>query len=260
MENKFKKKSINTVIYLLLSAMLVSVVAVSVFTVASRRNIKTPVDTNKTTADSKSDTHEDTSKTDSETAQTASHGTADTGSVQSESSPSDTGTVPETKPASAKADEDVEVSKGMRYFVIPVAGTVSKDFEIDIPVYSLTMNDYRAHTGVDIAAPVGCEVISASSGTVCKVWSDPLMGKCVTLDHGDGIYTTYMNMAEELSPDISVGARVSMGQTLGAVGETSLIEIAEEPHLHLEMKVNGAYVDPLEYMGVASPQEAIYGE
>lgn len=260
MENKFKKNSINTVIYLLLAAMLVSVVAVSVFTVASRRNTKVPVDTHGNVTNSAADTSKDSKAPDSEASQTSSPSSETSDSAAQQKDTSETQPTPDTKPTSNTAVEDVEVSKGMRYFVIPVAGTVSKDFEIDIPVYSLTMNDYRAHTGVDICAPVGCEVISASSGTVCKVWNDPLMGKCVTLDHGDGIYTTYMNMAEELAPEISVGTRVSMGQTIGAVGETSLIEIAEEPHLHLEMKVNGDFVDPLEYMGVASPQESIYSE
>lgn len=260
MENKAKKNSINTVIYLLLAAMLVSVIGVSVFTVASRRNTKIPVDTNGSVTDSTTDTSKDSVKAESETSQTPSQNTEPIDSTAPQKDRAETKPVPDTKPASVTEAEDVEVSKGMRYFVIPVAGTVSKDFEIDIPVYSLTMNDYRAHTGVDIAAPIGCEVVSASGGTVCKVWNDPLMGKCVTIDHGDGIYTTYMNMAEDISPDIDVGVRVSMGQTIGAVGESSLIEIAEEPHLHLEMKVNGEYVDPLEYMGVASPQEAVYSE
>ena len=141
---------------------------------------------------------------------------------------------------------------------MPVVGTVAKNFEIDVPVYSLTMNDYRAHTGVDIAASIGDEVVSASSGTVCKIWNDPLMGRCVTIDHGDDIYTTYMNLAEESAAELEVGARLSMGQSIGAIGESAIIEIAEEPHLHLEMKVNGNYVDPLEYMGITPEQDMAY--
>lgn len=252
MENKIKKRSINTVIYLLLAAMLVCIVMVSVFTVASRRNIKVPAVT-----DTSADTQKDTA------AQTDSPTTTDSTPVP-ESKKTDTSAVteqPQTKPeTSQKKTKDVEASAAVRYFVLPVAGTVSKSFEIDVPVYSMTMNDYRAHTGVDITAPLGCEVVSASSGTVCKIWDDPLMGKCVTVDHGDNIYTTYMNMAEELSPDIGVGVRVSMGQTIGAVGESAIIEIAEEPHLHLEMKAGGLFVDPLEYMGVSVPHTPVYQE
>ena len=136
----------------------------------------------------------------------------------------------------------------------------SKDFEIDIPVYSLTMNDYRAHTGVDIAASLGSEVVAASSGVVCRVWSDPMMGQSVTIDHGDEIYTTYMNLSPEIPEGITVGAKVTMGQTIGSVGDTSLTEIAEEPHLHFEIKVDGQYADPLDYIAVSDIPENSYYE
>ena len=168
MENKAKKISINTVIYLLLAAMLVAVIAISVFTVSSRRRGETP-----NTDDSVSDT-----TLGNETTQPSESGRA----PQSTAKPNDT-TSPEgtaasdskTSPTSKDTEEDVPVGTELRYFVVPVVGSVSKSFEIDIPVYSLTMNDYRAHTGVDIAAALGSEVVSASSGTVCKIWNDPLM-------------------------------------------------------------------------------------
>lgn len=259
MENKLKKNSINTVIYLLLAAMLVSVVLVSVFTVSSRRRGKdTTADTTGSVVTSPT--------TDSGTVS----GKAAEDVITPDTSPKPDDTIaPDTTAAVNEAEDtlpvsagesEVPVSIGIRYFVIPTAGTVAKEFEIDIPVYSLTMNDYRAHTGVDIAAPLGTDVVTASSGTVCKIWNDQLMGRCVTVDHGDDIYTTYMNLAEDSASHLSVGDKVSMGQSIGAVGESALIEISEEPHLHLEMKVNGSFVDPLEYMGIASPQETVYGE
>ena len=136
---------------------------------------------------------------------------------------------------------------------MPVNGFISKAFEVDVPVWSATMCDYRAHTGADIASPVGSEVIASSSGRVCKVWNDPMMGRAVTIDHGDDIYTTYMNLGEDLL--VSVGDKVGMGQAIGAVGTSSLTEVAEEPHIHLEMKIGGKYVDPLEYMSSGEYKE-----
>lgn len=259
MENKQKNKSINSVIYLLLAAMLIGVTFISVFTVASRRGDK-----------QKELTSDKTEETLPETAQSGLFGNSGTGETSDtekneESAPESTveSKTPETsaktaESAASKTVQEVPAAAELRYFVIPAAGTVSKAFDIDVPVYSMTMNDYRAHTGVDISAPLGSEVISASSGTVCKVWNDPLMGSCVTVDHGDDIYTTYMNLSEELAPGIAVGKKVAMGQSLGAIGETAIVEISEEPHVHLEMKVDGVYVDPLEYMGVASAQEIVY--
>ena len=51
-----------------------------------------------------------------------------------------------------------------------------------------------------------------------------------------------------------------MGQTIGSVGDTSLTEIAEEPHLHFEIKVDGQYADPLDYIAVSYIPENSYYE
>lgn len=249
MEKKTSKKSIDRLIYSLMAAMLALIVVVSVLTVSFRRG--EAVDTTSGTENT-SDTVGTSDKS------------ADTGRVPVDTSRigADTTAVPTPADTSAKptaADtEDAPASSEVRYFVMPVVGAVSKDFEIDVPTYSLTMNDYRAHTGVDVTASLGSEVVAASGGTVCKIWNDPLMGRSITVDHGDNIYTTYMNLSEESGTALEVGAKVSMGQTLGAIGESAIIEIAEEPHLHLEMKVDGKYVDPLEYMGVYSEQDLEY--
>ncbi len=257
MENKSSNKSITKLIYSLMAAMLAVVVGVSVFTVSSRRRGQTE-DTSTDTTNLATDTNH----ADTKDSQPSSEGTGTTAKTPDTSKPADTsGTPDETSSSPASADTgDVSASKELRYFVIPVVGTVAKEFEIEIPVYSLTMNDYRAHTGVDICAPLGSDVVTASSGTVCKIWNDPLMGRCVTIDHGDSIYTTYMNLAPDLDGLIEVGVDVSMGQALGTVGESAIIEVAEEPHLHLEMKVDGKYVNPLDYMGVSSEQDMSYEE
>ena len=54
-----------------------------------------------------------------------------------------------------------------------------KEFCIDVPVFSFTMQDYRTHGGIDISAPVGSAVYSIASGTVTEIYSDPLFGKTV---------------------------------------------------------------------------------
>ena len=258
MENKIRKKSINTVIYLLLAAMLVCVLFVSIYTVASKRpgaktdDVTSAPDTTteKTSVTTDASVSNDAAVTDD---------SADIDvDVDADDEPVDA-VVEDTLPTAETGDEELPVTVDVRYFVSPVAGMTSKDFEIDIPVYSLTMNDYRAHTGVDIAASLGSEVVAASSGVVCRVWSDPMMGQSVTIDHGDEIYTTYMNLSPEIAEGITVGAKVTMGQIIGSVGDTSLTEIAEEPHLHFEIKVDGQYADPLDYIAVSEiPENSFY--
>ena len=51
-----------------------------------------------------------------------------------------------------------------------------------------------------------------------------------------------------------------MGQVIGYVGDSALVEIAEEPHVHLEMKINGDYVDPLDYVTVSGDLEIYYND
>lgn len=251
MENKLKKKSINTVIYLLLAAMFICVVLISVYTIASKTSKPTPAVVDSTSAAVKNETGK------SDTEMEPVNAVPDT-SDDVEASITPTEDNDDTLPVAVTDGEELPVSIATRYFVLPVNGTPAKEFEIDIPVYSITMNDYRAHTGIDITAPVGSMVVSASTGTISRIWSDPLMGRSVTIDHGDGIFTTYMNLADELDINVELGAKVSMGQAIGSVGESSLIEIAEEPHIHLEMKINGNFVDPLEYISVGNYDDSVY--
>ena len=71
----------------------------------------------------------------------------------------------------------------------------------------------------------------------------------VAIDHGDADKTVsvYKNLAKDLASGISENASVSAGQQLGVVGDTAIIELADEPHLHFEMTVGGISVDPKDY-------------
>lgn len=130
-------------------------------------------------------------------------------------------------------------------FDLPVNGSITKEYSVETPVYSITMNDYRAHTGIDIACDEGAAVGASASGIVRSIVNDPMMGTSLKIEHADGVCTYYMNLSESLPNDITVGAVVDKGQLLGAVGSSAIVEIASEPHLHFEMTVSDLYVDPL---------------
>ena len=140
--------------------------------------------------------------------------------------------------------------------VSPVVGEVVKHHSLDMPVFSTTLNEWRVHTGIDISTDDGAEVFAAADGTVSRVYSDPLLGKSVEITHEGGIVSVYSN----LSPaDISVkeGDTVKSGALLGLVGDSSLSELAEEPHLHFGVKVNGVSVNPLDYISESSKQASL---
>lgn len=74
------------------------------------------------------------------------------------------------------------------------------------------------------------------------------MGKCVAIKHGGDAYTIYKNLAAELPAGVIVGATVKAGDIIGTVGESAMVELADEPHLHVEMTVKGLQVDPTDYL------------
>lgn len=135
-------------------------------------------------------------------------------------------------------------------FIMPTIGNVAKTFSIDALVFSNTMEDYRTHNGIDICASVGEGVMAAADGIVTEVYEHPLMGNTVVIAHAAGAETVYQNLADEIT--VSVGDTVSSGEVIGAVGESAMIEIAEEPHLHFELMVNSERVDPLDYIAKAT--------
>ena len=140
--------------------------------------------------------------------------------------------------------------------VSPVVGEVTKSHSIDMPVFSTTLNEWRVHTGIDISADEGAEVFAAADGTVSRVFSDPLLGKSVEITHEGGIVSVYSNLAVT---DIAVkeGDAVKSGALIGLVGDSSLSELAEEPHLHFAVKVNGVSVNPLDYISEESKQASL---
>ena len=132
-------------------------------------------------------------------------------------------------------------------FALPVSGVLSKKHSVDTQVFSPTLNEYRVHLGIDIATEEAAPVCAMAAGTVAQIWEDPMMGWSVAISHTGDAVTVYKNLSKEFADGITVGAEVEAGQLLGCVGDSAMIEIAEEPHLHMEMTVKGLQVAPMDY-------------
>ena len=143
---------------------------------------------------------------------------------------------------SAKPTVAEPVTSPLPTFAIPVKGNISAEFSIDTLVFSNTMEDYRTHNGIDVCAPLGSAVCAAADGIVTDVYEHPMMGYTVVIAHDGESQTVYHNMDDDIT--VSVGNTVKCGDVLGAVGESAIIEIAEEPHLHFEMCIAGERVNP----------------
>jgi len=118
-------------------------------------------------------------------------------------------------------------------FIWPVNGTVVSGFG---------WRWGRMHEGIDISASSGTPIWSAAAGTVIHSGWLGGYGNLVVVDHGNGLATAYAHASAIL---VGVGQQVSQGETLSLVGSTGN---SSGPHLHFEVRVNGAAVDPLFYM------------
>lgn len=138
------------------------------------------------------------------------------------------------------------VAEAPNLIVEPLRGEVITAFSVEELVYSPTLEDWRVHTGIDIAAQAGTTVLAACSGTVADVTDDALMGTTVIIDHSGGYQTTYANL--QAKPNVEKGDSVSAGQIVGAVGTTSAAESAEGPHLHFSVTKDGDILNPWTFL------------
>ena len=167
---------------------------------------------------------------------------------------------PDTTKPNDGNEQDKDTETTIDTYLAPATGAVSKRHDDSLPVYSATMGDFRVHEGIDIATAAGADVFATARGTVSLIWSDPLMGECLSIDHGNGVVSIYKNLATDLAEGIQKGATVTAGQKLATVGDGALIESAEEPHLHFEMTFEGKQVDPLTYISEDSAKVSLSGD
>ncbi len=100
----------------------------------------------------------------------------------------------------------------------------------------------RMHEGIDIGASYGSAIHAAASGTVIYCGWESGYGNLVVIDHGGNLATAY---GHQSSIAVTCGQQVSQGQVIGYVGSTGH---STGPHLHFEVRINGAPVDPLGYL------------
>ena len=128
----------------------------------------------------------------------------------------------------------------------PVAGETISGYSMDVLSYNETTRDWRTHNGIDIAAEAGTTVYAAADGTVYSTFEDDTMGTTVVIRHESGYVTTYSSLDSELS--VAVGDAVTLGQAIGTVGNTALLENALGDHLHFSVTCDDKLIDPIEFL------------
>ena len=128
----------------------------------------------------------------------------------------------------------------------PVKGEVLSGYAMEVLSYNQTTRDWRVHNGVDFAAAAGTPVTAAAAGQVYTVYEDDQMGMTVVIRHEGGYTTRYSSLSADVA--VSAGQDVAMGQTIGTVGTTALMENALGDHVHFTVLKNDAPVDPMEFL------------
>ena len=162
----------------------------------------------------------------------------------------DTVPTPPTEGDKAPADngEEQKTDALPSHFLLPVSGVLQKKHDVALQTFSPTMGDYRVHLGIDIGTVENAAVSAMADGVISQVWEDVSMGQCIAIAHSGDAYTIYKNLSATLPEHIKVGVAVKAGDVIGTVGESAMVEVAEAPHLHLEMTVGGLLVDPTDYL------------
>ncbi|MCA1666483.1 MAG: M23 family metallopeptidase [Thermomicrobia bacterium] len=115
-------------------------------------------------------------------------------------------------------------------FVWPETGTITSNFT-------------GSHNGIDIATNAGTRLAAAQDGwIVYAAWTSDGLGNAVYIDHGNGFVTVYGHMQ---SIAVSVGQRVTKGQTIGYEGSTGN---STGPHVHFMVIDNGRSCNPFNYL------------
>jgi len=123
-------------------------------------------------------------------------------------------------------------------FQWPTAGPVTSGYGMRWhPIFRV----YKMHTGIDIGAPYGQNIVAAQSGTVIFVGRKGGYGQTLIIDHGGGIATL---SAHASAIYVGEGQGVDKGQKVAAVGSTGY---STGPHLHFEVRVNGQHQNPMNW-------------
>ncbi|MBB5746417.1 M23 family metallopeptidase [Brevundimonas variabilis] len=139
---------------------------------------------------------------------------------------------------------------------LEAAGPVYRQIAFAEPVRGFAVNsrfgmrrlggepEARIHKGVDIAAPTGTSVFAATEGRVLRTGYQPEgYGRFVELEHPNGMTTLYAHLSRI---DVAGGQTVMASQRVGLVGSTGF---STGPHLHFEVRRNGAQINPAKVTG-----------
>jgi len=171
------------------------------------------------------------------------------GTMATEADVSVLATQPQTEPNPLPSSQPTQPPvKNTMQVIAPLAGESVMEYSMEVLSYNQTTRDWRVHNGVDIAAEEGTPVVAAAEGTVYTTYEDDSLGATVVIRHQNGYTTRYSCLRQDIP--VSSGDNVAMGQTIGYVGSTALVETTLGSHLHFAVTHQDEPMDPAEFLAL----------
>lgn len=139
-------------------------------------------------------------------------------------------------------EKELSVQDSNTKYKMPVNGDIVKKYSKEELILSETLGMWMTHDGIDIEADEGTNVVAILNGTVQSIYQDALYGTTIIINHDNGYTSVYCNLQEDVK--VQKGEKVKQGQTIGNVGKTAIIEVQDNPHIHLEILKDGINIDP----------------
>ena len=145
-----------------------------------------------------------------------------------------------------KVDTPAEPSRKPLKVMSPVEGQEIMPYSVEALSYNETTRDWRTHDGVDLAAQEGTQVCAAAQGKVYTTYEDDNLGHTVVILHNGGYTTRYASLSEDLL--VKAGDSVEVGQPIGYVGTSAMVESVMGPHVHFSTSFRDIPMDPAEFL------------
>lgn len=130
--------------------------------------------------------------------------------------------------------------------IYPTSKDIIKGYSGDTPVFSKTLNDWRVHNGIDLAAEQGSKIKAITNGKVADIFNDELLGTTMVIEHDGGFIAFYSGLGETTLAN--TGDAVESGQEIASINDIPC-EAADGYHLHLSIKKDDKFIDPVEILG-----------
>lgn len=163
-------------------------------------------------------------------------------------------TIAMTANAKVKSSGDIgggDLPVAAAVYVVPMKNaTIQKNFSSTELQFNDTMKQWEMHKAIDFVAGEEANVYAVADGTVSNVYTNYLEGTVVEITHKNGLVSIYKSLDQKLS--VANGDKVTAGQVIGSASATMSQELNTGNHLHFEMKLNGAKVDPNKYIDLGN--------